>query len=372
MKRERVLTVLGDSGDERRSLQSDLKANELHRCYESMCLTRHLDERCLRLQRAGRIGFYVPSTGQEAVSVGSALALAESDWLFPSYRDPGMYLSRGGTLDQFLAQLLGSGEDLVKGRQMPCHHSLPDGRFVSISSPVGTQITQAVGVGMAMRMRGAASIVLVSFGDGATSGGDFHAGMNFAGVFEAPVVFLCQNNGWALSMPSRRQTAAATLAGKAFAYGFAGVRVDGNDCLAVYEATREARQKALSGGGPTLIEAVADRRGPHSSADDPKKYQTASEDPECSGESDPIERFRLYLEQRGLWNSTSEEELEKRCVRRVNEAIEATEHTEAPRPESLFLDVYMGTNWMLEEQRRQLQTELAEADRWTQDDKFPR
>lgn len=355
-----LMTVLSDDVEAVEAAGPSLSDDDLRTLYDAMVTVRVLDERCLRLQRAGRIGFYVPSIGQEAASVGAVYAFNDDDWIFPSYRDPGMFLLRGGSLKSFLDQLFGNSEDLSKGRQMPNHHSLPDGRFVSISSPVGTQIVQAAGCGIAIRIRGDQQAVLVSFGDGATSQNDFHTGLNFAGVFGAPVVFLCQNNQWAISQPRGKQTASATLAQKAVAYGFEGVRVDGNDVLAVYKAVAAAREKAVQGGGPTLIEALTYRCGPHSSNDDPSKYRNDEEVREWLEEKDPIGRFRQYLERRGIWDAAWEEKVVQRAKQRVADEITAAEAVSPPSPDSLFTDVYAELPWMLQEQRQALARERSE------------
>ncbi len=226
---------------------------------------------------------------------------------------------------------------------------MADINLVSISSPVGTQIPQAVGCAWAMRIRGEPKVSLVYFGDGATSGGDFHAGMNFAGVFRAPVVFLCKNNQWAISVPLRGQTAARTLAAKAVAYGFDGVRVDGNDVLAVYAATKRAADLARAGEGPTLIEAVTYRMGPHSSSDDPTRYRSP-EEVELWNQRDPIERFRRYLEVRGIFDPEWDEAMRKELDESITAAVRQAEKAPAPSTESLFEDVYADMPWHLREQ----------------------
>ena len=357
---DELLTVLSDDVESVEAEGPRLDDDDLRALYEAMVLVRALDERCMRLQRAGRIGFYVPGKGQEAASIGAVHAFSEDDWIFPSYRDPGMYLLRGGSLKSFLDQLFGNDQDLVKGRQMPSHHSLPDGRFVSVSSPVATQIVQAVGCAMAIKIRSDQRAVLVSFGDGATSQNDFHVAMNFAGVFSAPIVFLCQNNQWAISQPVARQTATETLAQKAEAYGFEGVRVDGNDVLAVYQVIAAAREKALQGGGPTLVEALTYRVGPHSSSDDPSRYRAADEVQQWLEQRDPILRFRHYLEQRGIWDPAWEEELTERAKQRIKETTEAAEAAARPPTDSMFADVYAELTWMLQEQREELIEEMRE------------
>jgi 2-oxoisovalerate dehydrogenase E1 component alpha subunit len=323
----------------------------------------------LSLQRQGRIGFYVPSVGEEAAQVGSAMALSSDDWVFPAYREPGAALWRGMPLDLLVAQAHGNSLDPQKGRQMPSHFGDPSIRFVTPSSPVGTQIPMAVGAGWAAKIRGDPIVSLVYFGDGATSEGDFHAGMNFAGVFKVPVVFFCKNNQWAISVPVDRQTAAKTLASKARAYGFEGVRVDGNDLLAVFAATKLAVDGARAGGGPTMIEAVTYRLGPHSSSDDPARYRP-KEEVEYWEARDPIERLRRYLEGKGLWTKAWESALRKEVEDLVSETVRRVEKAPPPPLESLFEDVYADLPPHL---REQMEAFLASGERRRPEisDRFP-
>ncbi|MGI0156658.1 MAG: thiamine pyrophosphate-dependent dehydrogenase E1 component subunit alpha, partial [Thermoplasmata archaeon] len=256
-----------------------------------MVLSRATDERCLTLQRQGRIGFYAPLIGQEAAQVGCALALSPDDWVFPAYRELAVALTRGVALRSILDQLWGNSADLTKGRQMPNHFGFTQQHFVTASSPIGTQITQAVGAAMAAQRRKHPIVTVPFFGDGATSSNDFHAAMNFAGVFRAPTIFFCQNNQWAISLPREKQTRSKTLAEKAEAYGFSGVVVDGTDVRSVFGAVAEARQRAVRGDGPTLIEAQVYRLGPHSTSDDPKRYRTDAEVEEWRAK-DPLVRLK--------------------------------------------------------------------------------
>ncbi len=269
----------------------ELPAERLLDLYRTMVLVRSVDERCLSLQRQGRIGFYVPLQGQEAAQVGCATALEADDWIFPAYRELGVALVRGVPLQRLLDQFIGNSGDTLKGRQMPNHYGYREYNFVTASSPVGTQITHAVGAAMAIQRRGHRRITISFFGDGTTSSNDFHAGLNFAGVFQTPTVFFCQNNQWAISLPRERQTKSETIAQKADAYGFPGVVVDGMDLPAVYRAVREARERALAGQGPTLIEAQVYRLGPHSTSDDPRRYRTDAEFAEWKSK-DPLARMK--------------------------------------------------------------------------------
>ncbi len=226
-----------------------IPAADLRRILEVMCRVRALEEKGMILQRAGKIGFYIGCAGQEAIHLGAVAAMRDADWIFPQYREPGAPLWRGITLAEMAHQLFGDAKDSVKGHQMPCHYAFASVRYVSISSPIGTQIIQATGAAVAAKLRNDGAAVLCFFGDGATSSNDFHTGLNFAGVFRAPVVFVCQNNQYAISLPVEKQTASETLAMKAEAYGFEGVRVDGNDVVAMHRAVRAAAEKARAGGG---------------------------------------------------------------------------------------------------------------------------
>jgi TPP-dependent pyruvate/acetoin dehydrogenase alpha subunit len=312
---------------------------DLRRLFRAMLQLRLLDERLLKLQRQGRIGFYMTSTGEEAAQLGSAYPLRPSDWVFPSYREPGTLLWRGFGLREFLCQLFGNAESSDRGRQMPVHHSARAQNFVSISSPVGTQIPQAVGAALAARASGRDDVVLVYFGDGATSTGAFHAGLNLGGATRAPVVFFCRNNGWAISVPTTRQTAAPTLAQKAIAYGLPGVRVDGNDLFAVARETEAAAARARAGEGPTLIEACTYRMGAHSSSDDPSVYRDPAE-PARWQRLDPLERLRRHLGLRGLWDADLEARLRAELTAELAVALAAAEAVGAPPLASLFDDVY--------------------------------
>jgi pyruvate dehydrogenase E1 component alpha subunit len=315
-----------------------------------MVLERILDNRMLALQRQGRIGFYGPSVGQEAAILGAAMAMDGDDWIVPQYREPGAALIRGMPLKDLICQLIGNSEDPVKGHQMPCHYAYRKGNYLSISSPVGTQLPHAVGIAWAMKLRGDRKAVLVFFGDGGTSTADFHAAMNFAGVFRTPCVFLCNNNQWAISLPVEKQTASATLAEKARAYGLDGVRVDGMDALAVYRATRRANARARQGEGPTMIEALTYRVGPHSSSDDPSRYRDEAQVAAWRAR-DPILRFRKYLQAAGWWDDGREARLEQEIGDEITHAIQEAERAPPPPLETLFADVYEDPPTALREQR---------------------
>ncbi len=312
----------------------------LLRAYHAMVRVRAFDEICLKLQRAGRIGFSVPNKGIEATQIGAASALRETDWIFPSYRDFGMALYHGVTPLEMMHNMFGNAQDYSKGRQMPVHFTFARPiRFVSISSPIGTQIPHAVGAAYAAQRRGEDTVMLTSFGDGGTSSLGFHSGLNFAGVWKAPVVFLCQNNQYAISCPSSEQTASESYAVKAVAYGMPGVKVDGNDLLAVREAVAAAVARARVGEGPTLIEAFTFRMGGHSTSDDPTRYVPKEQLEEWS-KKDPIARFEKALEARGLWTTALGEKTRAEALEEVSQAARTAEAVARPGLETIFSDVY--------------------------------
>ena len=317
-----------------------LSEAELLHCYRTMLLVRAFDAICLKLQRAGRIGFSIPNEGIEATQVGAASALRKSDWIFPSYRDFGMALYHGVPALEMMHNMYGDAQDTARGRQMPVHFSFTEPiRFVSISSPIGTHVPQAVGAAHAARLRGEDTVVLASFGDGGTSSLGFHSGLNFAGVWKSPVVFLCQNNGWAISCPIEEQTASDGFAIKGEAYGIPGVVVDGNDLLAVRKVALEAVERARAGGGPTLIEAKTFRMGGHSTSDDPKRY-VPPEQFELWRKRDPIPRFEKFLQASGLLDKARSEALTKAVNDEVAAAAREAEQVGPPGLETIFSDVY--------------------------------
>ena len=324
----------------------------LQRMFDTMLQVRIIDERMMRLQRQGRLGFYMKAVGEEATHLAVA-PLRETDWVFPSYREQGAWFWRGYTIPQYIDQLFGNEGDPIKGRQMPVHHSAAWLNLVSVSSPVGTQIPQAVGAAYAAKVLGKDDVSMVYFGEGTSSTGEFHVGLNFAGVWKAPCVFLCRNNGWAISVPREKQTAARSFAAKAIGYGMPGVRVDGNDVLAVWQAASDAIERARAGGGPTLIEALTYRVQGHSSSDDPSVYRSADE-PGAWQKKDPLHRLRGYLAFRGLWSDAWEQEIAARYEQQITDALAAADAKHAPPVETLFDDVYEELPWNLREQRAYL------------------
>lgn len=323
------------------------------RAFREMRRLRLLDAKMIILQRQGRVGFYGACTGQEAVPIGTALALGHNDWVFPALREQSIMLVRGFSLQAFIAQVFGNSGDVQKGRQMPSHHSGRAVHQVSWSSNIGPQIPQAVGAAWAMKLRKDPGVTLGFMGDGATSQPDFHAAMNFAAVFKVPCVLVCQNNHWSISVPTAKQTASKTIAIKGRAYGMPSRRVDGNDVLAVYSAMREACENARAGGGPTFIEFLTYRIGAHSTSDDPTRYR--SDDEVASWmKKDPLDRLRAYLWARGLFDDAKDAALEEELTSEINDAVRAVEAMPAMDRASLFDDVYDELPWHLRAQRDEL------------------
>ena len=339
------------------SLVPDIPDADCLRLYREFVKLRLVDDRFLKLQRQGRLGFYMQSTGEEAAQLGVAYALRQSDWVYPSYREPGIAFFRGYSISDFTNQLFGNDEDPIKGRQMPVHHSFRAGNYVSISSPVGTQIPQAVGTARAAQILKHDTVVSVFFGEGTTSPGDFHVGMNFAGVWKAPVIFVCRNNGWAISTPLAHQTASPSIAHKALGYGFPGLLVDGNDILAMITATRMAAARARAGEGPTLIEAYTYRRAAHSSSDDPSVYRKGKDAELREWERrDPVARFSRYLERRGILTPTIDAQYRDEITQEISAALAHVESVGPPPLMSLIEDVYAQPTANLREQLAELLT----------------
>jgi pyruvate dehydrogenase E1 component alpha subunit len=325
-----MFQILAEDGRVAPEHEPKLTPSELQKLYSLMVTTRAADLKALKLQRQGRMGTFAPSLGHEACQVGSAFALQSKDWVFPYFRDLGTYITLGLPLKNYYLYWMGNEE----GMRIP-----PGLNIFTISVPVASQVPHAVGWAMAMRYRKEQAAVIAYFGDGATSEGDFNEALNWAGVFKTPNVFICFNNQYAISTPVRQQTAAKTIAEKAAAFGFPGIRADGNDVLAMHKLTKEALERARSGGGPTLIEAFTYRMGNHTTSDDASRYR---DETEVNGWSrrDPIERFRLYLKDKGLWDDTFEGRVQKEAEDLINKAVEEAENTPPPRPEDIFVYTY--------------------------------
>src|SRR6266508_1145559 len=301
------LSILDSDGTLDANLEPMLSPEDLKRLYRAMVLGRRLDERMLKLQRQGRIGTFAPIKGQEASQLGSVSTLKPTDWMVPSFRETAAMLWRGWPIEKFLALFAGR---LEGGQPGPEQHDLP------ITIPVSTQLSHAVGIAYGIQYRGENAVVMAYFGDGATSEGDFHEAANFAGVWHVPVIFVCQNNQWAISVPLKKQTNSRTIAQKALAYGFPGIQVDGNDVLAVYAASLEAVERARAGQGPTMIECVTYRLGVHTTADDPTKYRS-EEEVKAWERKEPLTRFSAYLEKKTLLEPGLEQQVDEEIARGV-------------------------------------------------------
>jgi len=318
-----------------------LKDQDVLNMYYFMVLARTLSQKAWLLNRQGRVFFTMPCDGQEAADVGSAYALcAGADFMVPYARNLSAVLALGMTPREVMLNLFGRAEDPNSGgRQMPMHWGCKRLRIVSMGSPVAVTIPKAVGIALASKLRREESVTMVYFGEGAASQGDFHEGLNFAGVLKVPVVFFCNNNGWATSVPLRKQTAGPNIARRADSYGFPGIAVDGNDVLAVYKSTRDAVARARRGEGPTLIEAHTIRMMPHSSADDHSRYRSR-EELETERRLDPIPRFRDYLLFNELLDEEDDRALWAQAEAEMEEAISYADSAPLPAPESALERLY--------------------------------
>jgi len=345
-------SILNDKGQLDKELEPDIGEDVLLKLHRTMLLARRFDERILNLQRQGRIGTFAPIKGQEAAQLGTIAHLRPSDWMVPAFRETAAELWRGRSLESIIIYNNGFGE----GVDIP-----EDRNDLPISVPVGSQVIHAVGLGWAAKYRQKDDVAMTYFGDGATSEGDFHEGLNFAAVFQAPVIFVCQNNHWAISMPLAKQTRSKTLAQKALAYGLPGIQVDGNDILAVYAAAQEAVQRARTGGGPTLIECVTYRLAMHTTADDPTRYRS-DEEVEKWSQRDPLPRFQKYLSDKGLLSEKKRLEVESEIMEEIQTAVDSAEkQMEAlGDPIDMFEHAYAEMPPYLKEQKADLARELSE------------
>ena len=345
------LSILDEDGSLDSELDPKIPEELLLRLWRTMVVARRFDERMLSLQRQGRIGTFGPIKGQEASQLGAVAVLQSDDWMVPSFREAAAEIWRGKSLESFLHYFAGYDEG---GAVEPGRNDLP------IAIPVGSQTLHAVGIAYGIQYRKRSQVVMTFFGDGATSEGDFHEAMNFAGVFQLPVVFVCQNNQWAISIPRSRQTRSQTLAQKALAYGMPGIQVDGNDILAVYAAAREAVERARSGGGPTMIECVTYRVAMHATADDPKRYRSDDE-VEPWVKRDPIVRFQKYLIDKGTLDDGGIAALEQEIQAEIQAAVDRAEikNQQHADPLVMFDHHFAELPAHLQEQRQELQRELA-------------
>lgn len=354
-----IVQVLDRDGSPSGNLADpDLDEATVVRMYETMAMVAAIDRMGWQLQRSGRVEFWIPSRGQEAAHVGSTAALDDTDWIFLADREPGSFLWRGATLTQMFAQFFGRADEPLKGRRLPLLLGDRSLNIVPCTTQVGSYIPHAAGAAWAAKLRGDATRTIVYFGDGATSRGEFHSTLNFAGIHRPPVVLFCQNNGWAVSTPNDRQTASATFAMKGDAYAVRNVRVDGNDPLAVYAVTKAALD-AMPDEGATLIEAVTYRMGFHTSSDNPDLYRREDE-LAAWAQWDPLTRTRAYLTARGWWDDDRETAFVESCEQQIRDAVREAETLAKAEPADQFDDVFAQSNWMLDDQRDRLVADLTE------------
>ncbi|XP_019175297.1 PREDICTED: 2-oxoisovalerate dehydrogenase subunit alpha 1, mitochondrial isoform X4 [Ipomoea nil] len=322
--------------------------------YSAMVTVQTVDTIFYEAQRQGRLSFYLTSFGEEAISIGSAAALSPDDVLMLQYRELGVLLWRDFSLQEMANQCFGNKGDYGKGRQMPIHYGSNKHNILTISSPLATQIPQAAGVAYSLKMDQKDACVVTYFGDGTTSEGDFHAGLNFAAVMEAPVVFICRNNGWAISTPVSEQFRSDGIVTKGQGYGITSIRVDGNDALAVFNAIRVAREMAIKQQKPILVEAMTYRVSHHSTSDDSTKYRPTEEIEHWKTARSPVARFRKWIQRHGWWSDDHEHQLRGNIRKQVLQAIQEAEKMEKPSLAELFTDVYDKVPSNLKEQERLL------------------
>jgi len=357
-----LVRVLDDEGNASGDWDPKLSSDELRMGLEHMLRVRIFDDRMMKMQRTGLLSFYMRSFGEEAVAIAQTMALNEQDWIFPSYRQPGAQFVRGRDMVSMICHCIGNEEDNIKGRQMPVHYSFREGRFISVSSPVGTQFSQAVGVSLASRHKGLDEVTITWIGDGASAEGDYHYALNFASVYNAPVILNLVNNQWAISTHANFATGTGNFATRGLPYGIASIRVDGNDFLALYSVTKWARERAAASSGPTHIEVLTYRAGAHSSSDDPSRYRPKDEHAKWPG-GDPIERLRQHLVNIGEWSDDRHLELiqkiDSEVVDAYKEAVKYGDLANGPYPsaETIFTEVYEEMPWHLKEQNDELMGE---------------
>lgn len=325
------LAILDEEGKADPKLEPKISNIQLKKMFEQMILVREFDQRAIKLQRQGRMGPYASALGQEAIHIGTVAALSKEDWIIPSFREQGAYLSRGIKPSVLFLFFMGSEEGNRLARPL---HTLPH------CVPCASQILHGVGIAMAAKIRRDPIAVVTYFGDGATSEGDFHEGLNFAGVYQTPNLFVCQNNQWAISTPIEKQTHSETLAQKAIAYGIEGMQVDGNDPLAVYAATKEAAKRAKEGRGPTFLECLTYRMEAHTTSDDPSRYRDEAS-VQAWVHKDPLVRFEKYLMNKGVLLEGEREQISERFAELLKEeAAEAESIGRLATPDQMFAYVY--------------------------------
>tara|TARA_B100001996_G_scaffold367666_1_gene339512 strand:+ start:3427 stop:4728 length:1302 start_codon:yes stop_codon:yes gene_type:complete len=354
-----LLRVLNDEGKARGEWNPELDQETLKQGLEYMLRLRIYDERMMKLQRTGKLSFYMRSYGEEAIAIAQTMALEQHDWVFPSYRQPGAQFVRGRDMVSMMNHCIGNEMDNVKGRQMPVHYTWKEGHFISISSPVGTQFNQAVGVAMASAYKGEDQVTITWLGEGTSAQGDYHYGLNFASVFKPPVILCVVNNQFAISTHANIATGGPNFASRGLPYGIPSFRVDGNDFLALYSITKWARERASSGHGPTHLEIYTYRAGAHSSSDDPSRYRPMDDHLAWPG-GDPIERLKKHMIEINIWSEENHEELvnkiDQEVVAAYKEATSYGDLASGPYPPSstIFTEVYETVPWHVQEQREEL------------------
>ena len=350
-----LVRVLNDQHEASGQWNPNLKPEELIIGLEYMLRLRIFDERMMKMQRTGKLSFYMRSYGEEAIAIAQTMALENQDWLFPTYRQPGAQFVRGRDMVSMICHCIGNEEDNVKGRQMPVHYTYREGRYISVSSPVGTQFSQAIGVALASKYKELDEVTITWIGDGASAEGDYHYALNFASIFKAPVILNVVNNQWAISTHSNFASGIQNFARRGLPYGIPSIRVDGNDFLALYSVTKWARQRASQNLGPTHIEVLTYRAGAHSSSDDPSRYRPKDSSDFWPG-GDPINRLKIHLIKAGFWSEEKHLELENKLDAEVmsayKEAVKFGDLANGPYPssDSIFTEVYETPPWHLQEQ----------------------
>jgi len=354
-----MLQLMDVDGVEKNKKQTPaITKQEALKIFQSMTFTRLLDDRMVSSQRQGRISFYLACKGEEAAIVASAAALKPEDMIMSQYREQGTLVYRGYTTDQFMNQMFSNKLDPNKGRQMPIHYGDKTLNFMTVSSPLGTQIPQAAGYAYGQKMAGQPAITICYFGEGAASEGDFHAGLNMAAVLKCPVIFFCRNNGYAISTPSQEQFAGDGIASRGIGYGVPTIRVDGNDVLAVYAATQKARKLALSENCPVLIEAMTYRLAAHSTSDDPSGYRSKEEEARWQLK-DPILRFQRWLDAKGWYNEKSMNEYIEKSRNAILTSLKKAEQVSINPISDIIEDVYDTPPWHLKKQLSELEAHIA-------------
>lgn len=338
------LQILDEKGNIDKSHDPRLKTDLLKQMFEWMLYTRMFDDKCVKLQRQGRMGTYAPILGQEAVGVGAALALKKQDWALPTYRETQVYIMRGVPLEKIMMYWIG----IEEGLNFP-----KDANVFPFAVPIATHLPHAVGIAFALKRKKKKQVMLTFIGDGGTSEGDFHEALNFAGVWQAPIVFVIDNNQWAISVPRSQQTVSRTLAQKSLAYKIPSIQVDGNDVLAVFKAVRQAIENARSGKGPQVVEAVTYRMSMHTTADDPTKYRSKKEVEQWK-KKDPIDRFRAYLKKKKIWTKSYEKKLTERISKEVEDAVKKAESYKSA-PQEMFKYVWQQETENLKEQKAEME-----------------